>query len=206
MAGRYDAARDAAAAVARQYGDSSPLVLLRAALLSADGKVRSMVVLGFGELGYLRCQVVVRRHAASSLRPCCCLNRLCCCCPRLLRQAAEADAALQQYSAANPSSALNPTLMRAQLALEAGGSPAKALEILSSLQVRGLLVSGVGVGEEGQGDRERGQVGVMRPGAAPLRRLRSCHPAGARGIWGCFASVGEWRRGAQGPGNGDNQV
>ena len=40
LSGRYDAARDTAAAISRQYGDSTALVLLRAALLAAEGKVR----------------------------------------------------------------------------------------------------------------------------------------------------------------------
>lgn len=86
LCGRYDAARDTVAAVAKQYGESTPVVLLRAALLASEGKV------------------------------------------------SDADALLDKYSSCvPPAAALHPTLMRAQLALEAGGSPTRALELLSSL-------------------------------------------------------------------------
>ena len=40
LSGRCEAARDTAAAVTRQYGDSTPLALLRAAILVAEGMVR----------------------------------------------------------------------------------------------------------------------------------------------------------------------
>mmetsp|Transcript_17379 Transcript_17379/g.37521 ORF Transcript_17379/g.37521 Transcript_17379/m.37521 type:complete len:686 (+) Transcript_17379:137-2194(+) len=83
--GRNDAAKELAAALAKQQPDSHLVALLRAALLVADGKIQ------------------------------------------------DADSLLEQYSTSYPASSLHPTLMRAQLALEANAAQ-RGLDLLAGVR------------------------------------------------------------------------